>query len=110
MKVVVVGDEHMALGFELAGVDESYTPGTDMEAIKVLDRLIGSSDVAVIILSESIAENIREDLERMTQDKGLYPVIVEIPGKAGPVKAKKDILKEKIRKAVGIDITLQEKS
>ncbi len=110
MKVVVVGDEHMALGFELAGADESYTPGTDMEAIKILDRLVESSDVAVILLSERIAENVRGELERITQNKGLYPVIVEMPGKDGPVKDKKDILKEKIRRAVGIDITLQEKS
>ncbi len=110
MKVAVVGDEHMALGFELAGVDESYTPETDMEAVKILDRLIESSDIAVILLSERIAQNVRGELERITQNKGLYPVIVEMPGKDGPVKDKKDILKEKIRRAVGIDITLQEKS
>lgn len=110
MKVTVVGDEHMALGFELAGVDESYTPKTDMEAVKMIERLVGSSDIAVIILSERIAHNNREELDRITQNKGLYPVIVEIPGKDGPIEDKKDPLRDKIRRAVGIDITSQEKS
>ncbi len=108
MKVVVVGDKHMALGFTLAGVDESYSPETEMEAIKILDQLIESSDNAVIILSERIAESIREEFDELKQRKGLYPVIVEIPDKDGPIEGKKDPLKDKIRRAVGIDITSQE--
>ncbi len=108
MKVVVVGDKHMALGFTLAGVDASYHPETEMEAIKLMDQLIESSDTAVVILSERIAEGIRSELNELKERKGLYPVIVEMPDKDGPLEEKQDPLKDKIRRAVGIDITSQE--
>ena len=108
MKVVVVGDEHMALGFGLAGVKESYTPDTGEEAVKIVDRLVGSPDIAVLIISERIARDIRDELTRLKVKKGLYPVIVELPEKGGSPEGKQDPLKDKIRRAVGIDITLQE--
>lgn len=109
-KIVVVGGEDMSLGFSLAGVDESYVPKNDYEAKKTMERLAGSSDVGVVILSERIAEDIREELEKISQDKDLYPVIIEISDKEGPLEEKEDPLKSKIRRAVGIDITSEERS
>lgn len=107
-KVAVVGTEDMVLGFSLAGVDEAVAPKNDYEAKKVIDRMIESPEYGIILLSESIAEDIRKDLQRFRQGKGLYPVIVEIPDKEGPLEDKEDPLKSKIRRAVGIDITSEE--
>ncbi|MBS3816227.1 MAG: V-type ATP synthase subunit F [Candidatus Thermoplasmatota archaeon] len=110
-KIVVVGEEDMALGFSLAGANEVFTPEDDYEAKKRIDKLLESPDVAVILLSEAIAEDIRSHLEEKQQRKDdLYPVIVEIPGKEGPVEGKEDPLEDKIKRAVGIDITQQEES
>ncbi len=111
-KVVVVGKKDMALGFSLAGVDETYTPRDEYESKKRIDKLSESPDVGVILLSESIAEEIREHLqEKEKKRKGtMYPVIVEIPDKEGAVKDKEDPLKGKIKRAVGIDITSQEET
>ena len=108
-KIVVVGEEDMSLGFSLAGVDESYVPENDYEAKKIMDRLVESSDVGVVILSERVAEDIRGELDRLSQKKGLYPVIVEISDKEGPLEDKEDPLKSKIRRAVGIDITSEDR-
>ncbi|MGM0405196.1 MAG: V-type ATP synthase subunit F [Thermoplasmatota archaeon] len=107
-KVVVVGDEHMALGFSLAGADESYSPEDEYQTIKLIDRLIESPDIGVVLLSERIAENIRDELDRISEKKDLYPVILEIPDKKGPLDDKEDPLNKKIRRAVGIDITSEE--
>jgi len=109
MKVVVIGKKDMTVGFSLAGVNEVYTPGDDYEAKKRLDKLLETPDVAVILLSESIAERIREHLQQKRKRKeDVYPVIVEIPDKEGPIEGKEDPLKSKIKRAVGIDITSQE--
>ncbi len=109
MKVVVIGQEDMALGFSLAGVDESIIPTDDYEAKKEIDYLLESSDVGVILISETIAENIREHLnKKRSRKESLFPVIVEIPDKEGPVEDKEDPLQSKIRRAVGIDITSKE--
>lgn len=109
MKVVVIGKKDMAVGFSLAGVNEVFTPEDDYEAKKILEKLIGSSDVGVILLSETIAEGIRDHLRQKKKRKeDVYPVIVEIPDKEGPVEGKEDPLQDKIKRAVGIDITSQE--
>ncbi len=107
-KVVVVGDEHMVLGFSLAGADESYTPEDEYQTIKLMEKLAGSPNIGVVLLSERIAESIREELDRISEKKDLYPVIIEIPDKKGPLEDKEDPLNKKIRRAVGIDITSEE--
>lgn len=109
MKVVVVGKKDMAVGFSLAGVNEVFTPEDDYEAKKRLDKLLQSTDIGVILLSESIAEGISEHLQQKKKRKDdVYPVIVEIPDKEGPLEGKEDPLQDKIKRAVGIDITTQE--
>ncbi len=106
-KVVVVGKEDMSLGFSLAGVDEAYTPDDEYQTIKLMEKLAGSPNIGVVLLSERIAESIREELDRISEKKELYPVIIEIPDK-DPLTDKKDPLNKKIRRAVGIDITSEE--
>lgn len=107
-KVVVIGSDDMVLGFTLAGVDQGIVPEDDYEAVKNIEHLIEEPDIGVILISEQVAEDIREDLKRIRRKKDLYPVIVEIPGKEGPLEEREDPLKSKIRRAVGIDITTME--
>ncbi len=110
MKVVAIGDEYFAEGFSLAGVNESYVHEDKHETIKHLKEFVNSGDVAVVLLSEKVAEEVREELNQMMNNKDVYPVIVELPGKEGAMKDKKDPLEDKIRRAVGIDISLKEDS
>ncbi len=110
-RVVVVGNKNMTIGFSLAGVDDTYTPEDKYGFKKRLEQLVGSSDIGVILLSESMAEDMREELKKIKNKKrdSLYPVIVEIPDKEGAIEDKEDPLQEKIKRAVGIDITSKEK-
>ncbi|MFO7992392.1 MAG: V-type ATP synthase subunit F [Thermoplasmata archaeon] len=109
-KVVAVGKDDITLGFSLAGVDEAYNPENEYDAFKIVDRLVESPDIGVILISERIADGIRDKLNELVDRKDLYPVIVEIPDKRGPMKGKEDPLKSKIRRAVGIDITDKEEN
>lgn len=110
-KVVVVGKKDMATGFSLAGVDETYVPADDYETEKRLEKLLESSDVGVILLSESLAEEVREELKKLKNKKkdSLYPLIIEIPDKEGAMEKREDPLQEKIKRAVGVDITTEDK-
>ena len=108
-KVVVVGKKDMAVGFSLAGVDEVFVPKDEYESKKRIDKLLETFDIGVILLSESIAEEIREHLQQREKTRDdIYPVIVEIPDKEGPLEGKDDPLQDKIKRAVGIDITTKE--
>jgi len=110
-KVVVVGKKDMTLGFSLAGIDDTFTPADEYESKKRIDKLLESPEVGVILLSESIAEEIREHIRKKERERNgtIYPIIVEIPDKEGAIKDKEDPLKGKIKRAVGIDITSEEK-
>ncbi|MFO8109744.1 MAG: V-type ATP synthase subunit F [Thermoplasmata archaeon] len=110
MKVVAIGDEHFTEGFSLAGVTESYVHKDGQSTLKQLRKFMNSGNVAVVLISEKVAESVRAELNRMTESKDLYPVIVEIPDREGPAKDKEDPLEEKIKRAVGIDISLKEDS
>lgn len=107
-KVVALGKSDMTLGFSLAGIDDSIDPEDEYEAKKTLDRLVESPDIGVILLSETLAEEIREKLDRISRKKELYPVIVEIPDKEGPLEEIEDPLEGKIRRAIGVDVSSQE--
>ncbi len=109
-KVVVVGKEDMALGFSLAGVDEVFTPHDEYEIKKRIDKLLESPEIGVILLSERLAEKVRDHLdEKKKRKEDVYPVIVELPDKEGRIEDKEDPLKDKIKRAVGIDVTTEEK-
>lgn len=108
-KVVAVGKKDMILGFSLAGIDDSFIPSDDYDAKKKIDRLLESPEIGVILISESLAEDIRSYLdEKRKKKEDIYPIIVEIPGKEGPLEEREDPLKSKIRRAVGVDITSKE--
>ncbi len=110
MKIVAIGGEYFAEGFSLAGVNESYVHEDEHITLRHLTEFVESGDVAVVLISEYVAESIRFELNRLIEGKELYPIIVELPDAKGPVKGKEDPLEQKIKRAVGIDITLKEDS
>ena len=102
MKIGVVGDFDTVAGFRLAGVREGYEvdgPGAALESLKKLMK----EDIGVIIITEGLAEEIRDETAALLEGKAL-PLLVEIPDKKGPIEGKMDPIMALIKKAVGVDI------
>lgn len=102
MKIGVVGDFDTVTGFRLAGVKETYDveePGATMEALKKLMK----EDIGVIIITERLADQIRDETAELIEGKTL-PIIVEIPDKKGPIEGKADPIMALIKKAVGVEV------
>jgi V/A-type H+-transporting ATPase subunit F len=102
MEIGVVGDFDTVTGFRLAGVKEAYEaeePGAAVENLKKLMK----EDVGLIIITERLADEIREEMDALTAGRAL-PLIVEIQDKGGPVEGKIDPIMALIKKAVGVDI------
>ncbi len=102
MEIGVVGDFDTVTGFRLAGVKEAYEaeePGAAVESLKKLMK----EDVGLIIITERLADEIREEMDALTAGRA-FPLIVEIQDKGGPVEGKIDPIKALIKKAVGVDI------
>eukprot|EP00741_Cyanophora_paradoxa_P003428 tig00000704_g3331.t1 len=98
--IAVIGDEDTVTGFLLAGVgqldaknkktgnflivDSKTTQAQLEEAFK---RFTSRDDVAVLLINQNIANDIRPLLDNYTQ---ILPAILEIPSKDSPYDATKD--------------------
>lgn len=99
----VIGDSDTVTGFLLAGVGDTrndknffvVTEETPHHAIEnAFKEMTSRSDVAIIIINQSIASDIRYLLD--TYDK-IVPVIIEIPSKNEPYDLSKDYVLQRCR-------------
>ncbi|WP_297437128.1 V-type ATP synthase subunit F [uncultured Clostridium sp.] len=99
-KVGVVGDKDSVLAFKALGVD--IFPVTEIEeARKTIDRL-AMTDYAVIFVTEHVAKDIEETIERYT--KKLLPAVILIPSNQGTLNIGTKRISNNVEKAIGINI------
>lgn len=102
MRFVCIGDRDTVTGFRLAGV-EARVAETPEEARTVVEEMVGRRDSGIMIITEGVADMIRPEVERL-RSGGDRPLIVEIPGPAGPMAGRKS-LRQFVQEAVGMSIT-----
>ncbi len=78
----VIGDNDLITGFRLVGVEGKEVTSVD-EARQALFKVLARKDVAVVLVSEEFATQMRSDLEKARMEY-LTPLIVEVPGPKGP--------------------------
>lgn len=98
-KIAVIGDKDSILAFRAVGVDV-YPIKNYFDAADVLKRL--ARDYAVVFITEEIAENIPEVLDRYKTRP--YPAVIPIPGAAGSDGFGMMGITRDVEKAVGVDI------
>ncbi len=100
-RIIVVGDSATATGFKLAGVTEIYVAEGE-EAEKRLVSLLNRENAGIIIVNEGVLASLDWRLKKKIE--GLAkPVIVGVPGKAGP-SAEGESLREMIKRALGFEL------
>ncbi len=90
MKIAVVGDHDMILGFLLAGVKLTRTVGNAKETIDAVEYFLGLQNVGIILLQAGMASSVRAYLAGKIHKKNVYPIILEIEGIAGRDKPYKE--------------------
>lgn len=96
----VLGDKDSILGFKALGL--SVFPVTDKtEAAETLHRL-AKEEYAVIYITEQVAENIQEHIDRYKDSRLL--AIVPIPGNQGVLGIGMRNLQKAVERAVGANI------
>jgi len=100
--VAVIGDIDTVTGFKLGGVKKGYEVKDDKDAENALDELIDKK-VSVIIITEKVADNIREYInKRIGSD--VLPMIIEIPDKSGSPDRDSDPMGELIKRVIGVEM------
>mmetsp|Transcript_27348 Transcript_27348/g.56854 ORF Transcript_27348/g.56854 Transcript_27348/m.56854 type:complete len:124 (-) Transcript_27348:94-465(-) len=109
--VCVIGDEDTVTGFLLAGIGEVdlkknsnflvVNPKTTTAQVEDAFRTFTTrEDVAVILITQTVAETIRYLLDDY---QSMVPTVLEIPSKDNPYDASKDSVMQRIMKKMSVE-------
>ncbi|MCC6145415.1 MAG: V-type ATP synthase subunit F [Candidatus Hydrogenedentes bacterium] len=101
MRVQVIGSAAAVTGFRLAGI-EGTVALDGLAAQRALEDALSREDSGLVLITESLANQMREIVDRHLYGSGT-PLVLEIPDVTGPDKRRRPI-EEIIRKAVGIKL------
>jgi len=106
--IAIIGDEETVTGFLLAGIGERsettknffiITKEERSQIEDIFNSLIIRKDIGIILISQHIAEMIRESLDNYTE---IIPTVLEIPSKNFPYSIEKDsLMMRAIRRTYG---------
>ena len=105
MAFYCIADEDTVRGFRLAGVPGRAVT-TPQEAAAALAHAAARPEVSIVILTDIVAADIRQDVDRIRLELD-RPLIVEIPGPEGPMPGRKT-LRQLVQEAVGIRLGQEE--
>jgi vacuolar-type H+-ATPase subunit F/Vma7 len=103
-KIAVVAEEDVATCFRLAGVKLSYSVKKPKDAADIVSKLAENKEVVIIVLTERIAEEIKPIIEKIS--KMVYPTVLTIPGKEGPISEKVSPLLDLVKRTIGVEIKI----
>ena len=102
MLLAIIGDEETVTGFLLAGIGERnetsknfFIVNSTVDKLEIEDifkGLIVRKDIGIILISQHIAEMIRETLDEYEE---IIPTVLEIPSKNFPYSIEKDSIMQK---------------
>jgi V/A-type H+-transporting ATPase subunit F len=100
--VAVIGDVDTVTGFKLGGVKTGFVVETNEDAENAIDKLVNDK-ISIIIITEKIADNIREYINKKI-GSDVLPMIIEIPDKSGPSNRDSDPMGELIKRVIGVEM------
>jgi V/A-type H+-transporting ATPase subunit F len=103
-KIAVIGDRDTVTGLRMVGVHDCFIPDTSDRAREQLLRYFRDPSTGLILITEPIAQEIEDTILELSESP--VPVIMLIPDRDGTTGAYETVLKELIRRAVGIDINI----
>jgi V/A-type H+-transporting ATPase subunit F len=102
--IALVADKNTITCFKLAGLKNVYCVENAEEAEKHIRELSEDPNLAIILVTERVVNQIYGTLEKIIERK--YPLIVPIPDTGGSTTMKTDLIVELIRRKAGIEVKL----
>ena len=110
--IAIIADEETVTGFLLAGIGERNEQSKNFFVITkeersqiedIFNSLICRKDIGIILISQDIAEMIRENIDQYIE---VIPTVLEIPSKNHPYCIEKDsLMMRAIRRTYGQNFT-----
>jgi V/A-type H+-transporting ATPase subunit F len=99
-KIAVIGERELALGFKLIGVKDVFME-EGREAVSMFERLLGSKDYNLIMLSENLKQLMDPNLLRLAETS-LKPIVIFIPVPGSG--AAQESVETLAKRVLGVDI------
>ena len=100
--VAIIGDIDTVTGFKLGGVKKGIIVNNEEEAKNALDELL-DSEISIIIITQKIADTIREHInKRLGSD--VLPMVIEIPDKSGSSEGGADQMAALMKRVIGVEM------
>ena len=103
-RIVAIGDRDTVTGFRMVGVKECSVPDTPEETRSSLTKYFRDPETGLILITEPLAKSVEDTILELSEVP--VPVILLIPDREGTTGAYDAVLRELIRKAVGIEINI----
>jgi len=94
--IAVIGTQEFTLGFQLAGITKTYNPENYTEKIQ---ELVKKDDLGILVAEKQDMQQLPKRI-RNNVESSVEPVVVTLSE-----TAESERLQEKIKKAIGADIT-----
>ncbi|MFN3384285.1 MAG: V-type ATP synthase subunit F [Archaeoglobaceae archaeon] len=98
MKMAVIGDMDFVTGFMLAGIVDIYEVKSDEEMVKAVEDVLRRKDIGVVAIKPEFLKKLPVALRREIEER-VEPTFIAV-GATGIVEE----IREKIRKAIGVDL------
>ena len=100
--IAIIGDLDTVTGFKLGGVKDGLVVKTDEEAEQAFDKLL-SEKISIILITEKIAKNIREHINKQI-GSDVLPMVIEIPDKSGSEETENEQMAYFIKRVIGVEM------
>ncbi|RDE17898.1 MAG: V-type ATP synthase subunit F [Candidatus Thorarchaeota archaeon] len=103
-RIAIIGDRDTVIGFRMVGVAESSIPSSPEETRAKLFEYFRNPRMGLILIAERLASKVEDTILELSQAP--VPVILLIPDRLGPTGTHEVVLKDLIRRAVGVEINM----
>ena len=100
-KIAILGLHNVILGFKGLGMD-TFSVSKPKQTLDVLKDIITKKEYAIVFITEDIAQDISEELEKLS--KVTLPAVVAVPSHKGSFGVGLNRLRKIVEQAVGSDI------
>jgi V/A-type H+-transporting ATPase subunit F len=100
--ISVIGNQNFVLGFRLTGIRDTYIAENDEKLEENLQRLLVSKKSSIIVIQDVDYAKLTPATRRRANES-IEPVIISVG------KMDEENIREKIKKAIGIDLYKKEK-
>lgn len=103
-RIAIIAEPDVARFFRVGGVKMSYGVDNPSQASELLRKLAEMKEVAIIGVTESIADKVKDVLDTLA--RRVYPTVIIIPGREGARGERVSMITDLIKRTVGVEVKL----